>query len=130
MATGGTWTLVVAVTWGALAAWRPTTTWHLAPLMLAAAWPWVVRTTPPRGVPAPTRLVAQSAALGVSAALLVSVILWAANLLRGPTWWGSGPVLVEAVAMALAGAAPFVLPILVRRRTGPATRPHEPPPTP
>ena len=36
------WTLVVAVVWSLLVVWRPTTTWHIAPLILAATWPWIV----------------------------------------------------------------------------------------
>ncbi|HVL82980.1 MAG TPA: glutaredoxin domain-containing protein [Pseudonocardia sp.] len=39
--TGAGWAGVVLVAWVLLAVWRPTTTWHLAPGLLAAAGPWV-----------------------------------------------------------------------------------------
>lgn len=43
------WTAMVALVWVLLAVLRPTTTWHLAPVLLAAAWPWVNRPGSPHG---------------------------------------------------------------------------------
>jgi len=40
-AGGPGWTAAVGLVWLLLALWRPTTTWHLAPVLLAGAWPWV-----------------------------------------------------------------------------------------
>lgn len=34
---GAGWTAAVALAWMLLAVWQPTTTWHLAPVLLAAA---------------------------------------------------------------------------------------------
>ena len=45
--------LVVAVLWVVLAAWEPTTTWHLAPFLAGAAPPWLLSrgAGPSRGGP-------------------------------------------------------------------------------
>lgn len=36
---GAVWTIGLAVIWGLLSVWQPTTTWHLAPVLLAGSWP-------------------------------------------------------------------------------------------
>ena len=65
------WTLVAGLVWVALAAWRPTTTWHLAPMLLAAAAPWVVAQDLRAGDRRALPLLAGSAVGG----LLVSVLV-------------------------------------------------------
>ena len=99
------WTLVVAVVWALLVAWRPTTTWHLAPLLLAAAWPWVVGQDASPGDPAARRRILLAGGGGLGAALALTGLLAAAGRLDGPTWTGSGTPGVEALLLSAGGAA-------------------------
>lgn len=39
---GVAWTLGYPLVWLGLALWRPATTWHLGPVLVAAALPWSV----------------------------------------------------------------------------------------
>ncbi len=122
---GLVWTLVVAVVWSLLVAWRPTTTWHLAPLLMAAAWPWVVgqdlsasNSTARRGV-----LVAGGGGLAAASALTATLAF--AGRLDGPTWTGGGTPVVEALLFAGAGAlAATLLGVMrtVRRTTTASAR--------
>jgi len=105
LSPGLIWTLVVAVVWSVLVAWRPTTTWHLAPLILAAAWPWVVgQDTSPRDPSARRRIMAAGSG-GLGAALALTGVLSSAGRLDGPTWTGSGTTVVEALLLSVGGAA-------------------------
>ena len=99
------WTLVVAVVWSLLVAWRPTTTWHLAPLILAAAWPWVVGQDTSTGDPSARRRILSAGGTGLGAALALTGLLSAAGRLDGPTWTGSGTPVVEALLVSAGGAA-------------------------
>jgi uncharacterized protein (DUF427 family)/glutaredoxin len=107
---GAGWTAVVALAWVLLALWRPTTNWHLAPVLLAAAWPWVTGQDLGGGERrAAVRLVLSGAA-GFVASVVVTLGLARADLLRGPTVLGFATPVVEAlvlggVAAALAVAA-------------------------
>lgn len=102
---GLTWTLVVAVVWSVLAAWRPTTTWHLAPLILGAAWPWIVgQDSAPGDHSARSRIILSGAA-GLSAALALTGVLSASGRLDGPTWKGSSTPVAEALLLSVVGAA-------------------------
>jgi len=102
---GLTWTLAVAVVWSLLVAWRPTTTWHLAPLILASAWPWVVgEDTTPRD-PGARRRILLAGGAGLAAALALTGVLSSWGRLAGPTWTGSGNPLVEALLLSVGGAA-------------------------
>ena len=107
---GAGWTVVLALAWVLLALWRPTTTWHLAPVLLAAAWPWVLGQdlrTGDRG--AAVRLGGAGVA-GVAATAVVTAGLAGAGLLRGPTVLGFPDPAVEAW---VAGAAAALLVVLV-----------------
>ena len=105
LSAGVLWTIVVAVVWSVLVAWRPTTTWHLAPLILAAAWPWVVgQDTSSRDVSARRRILLAGVG-GVGAALALTGILHATGRLDGPTWTGSGTPVTEALLLSVTGAA-------------------------
>ncbi|PFG33840.1 glutaredoxin domain-containing protein [Sanguibacter antarcticus] len=110
LATGLVWTLVVAAVWSVLVAWRPTTTWHLVPLMLAAAWPWAVgqaasaRDPSDRASSARRHIVLAGTGGLVSAAAL-SWLLSAVGRLEGPIWAGAGSPLTEALVLAAVGAA-------------------------
>lgn len=99
---GGAWSVLVAVAWVVLAAWRPTVTFHLAPVFVAAAWPVGLRGA------GPLRVAPVDAARGAVAAALIALAttmaLYAADLLRGPTLWDSGPVLAEVLPAVAVGA--------------------------
>ena len=77
-------TVVVALLWSALALWRPGTTWHLAPFILAAAWAGVG---------------------GLGAAAAVTGVLYEAGRLQGPTVTGAGTAVAEALILSVVGAA-------------------------
>lgn len=103
--TGGLlWTVVGTLLWVVLAVWRPTTTWHLAPLLIAAAWPWVVGQDQSPGDPSSRRRVVAAGGAGLTIAVLASAALSATGQLQGPTWTGSGSPAVEALLLAVAGA--------------------------
>jgi len=118
---GAGWTVAVALVWVALALWQPTTTWHLAPLLLAAAWPWVsgqdLRAGDRRAIPG---LIGAGVA-GFAGSALTALGLSQAGLLRGPLVLGSlggESALGEAVILA-AAAATFAVAVgllRVRRR--------------
>ena len=116
---GLVWTLVVAVVWILLAAWRPTTTWHLAPLLIAAAWPWVVGQDLSASDPTARRGVLIAGAGGLAAGSALTATLALAGRLEGPTWTGAGTPVVEAFLLAGAGAlvATLVGVMLTVRRT-------------
>ncbi|WP_435198491.1 DUF427 domain-containing protein [Janibacter sp. GS2] len=99
------WTLVVAVVWTLLAAWRPTTTWHVAPFVLAAVWPWIAgHTTSPGGRAGRRRiLLAGGGGLGIAVALTGALSV--AGRLDGPTWTGTANPVVEALILSVGGAA-------------------------
>ena len=115
------WTLVVALVWSVLVAWRPTTTWHLAPLILAAAWPWVVGQDTAAGEPSARRRIMLAGGGGLAAALALTGILAAAGRLDGPTWTGSGGPVVEALLLSVGGAA-IATTLGVLRTVRPTTR--------
>jgi hypothetical protein len=100
-ARGAVVTAVATASWVALAVWRPTSTFHFAPLIAAGAWPFLLR----RG---PLRVAAvdagRAAAIAGVLVVIVGVGLHLADLLRGPTFWGSGRALVEVPLTAIAGA--------------------------
>ena len=99
------WTLVVAVVWSLLVAWQPTTTWHLAPLILAAAWPWVVGQDTSPGDTSARRRILFAGSGGLGAALALTGLLSAAGRFDGPTWTSSGTPGVEAFLLSAGGAA-------------------------
>ncbi len=91
----------IAVAWILLALWRPTSTYHLAPFLVAGAWPFLLR----RG---PLRVANRDALQAAVAALLVTIVvgigLVIADLMRGPTLWDRGHAMLEVVPIALTGA--------------------------
>ncbi len=105
LSAGLIWTLVVTVVWSVLVAWRPTTTWHLAPLILAAAWPWVVGQDTSSLDPSARRRIMLAGGAGLSAALALTGVLSASGRLDGPTWTGSGTPVIEALLLSVGGAA-------------------------
>jgi hypothetical protein len=105
----------VALVWTVLAARRPDTTFHFAPLVCAGSWGAARRWA--AGGPGSRRagLVAAAGGLAV-AAITVAELEWL-GWMDGPTLWGSSGAAVEAFLFAAAGAlmgARFV----TRRRAG------------
>ena len=98
------WTAVVTLVWMVLAVWRPSTTWHLAPLLIAAAWPWVVGQDQSPGDRSSRRRVVAAGGAGFATAALTTAALAATGHLQGPTWTGSGSPMVEALLLAATGS--------------------------
>ncbi len=98
---GATASAVAAVVWIGLGVWSPTSTFHLAPALVTAAWPWLLRDPAlPAGALDARRATAGAAAIALAAA----VVLLIAGSLRGPTLWGNGHAMIEVVpAIAIGG---------------------------
>ncbi len=99
-------TALAAGAWLALIAWRPTTTWHLAPALVAGAGAWVA---------AQYRTAAQTrwwivavAAFGLLAALGELAVFHATGRLEGPALLGLSGV-AESSLTATVGAASGVI---------------------
>lgn len=91
---------VMVLVWGVLAWVGPTTTWHLAPLLVVLAPLWSVEQSDlPRR--ASRRLAA--VAIGALLALATTAVLHVTTLLAGPALVGS-VAWVEAVLLTAAGA--------------------------
>lgn len=89
-----------AAIWIGLALWRPTSTFHLAPAVITAAWPWLLRDPAlPAGARDTRRATAGAAAIALAAALA----LLALEAMRGPTLWGSGHAMIEVVPAIASG---------------------------
>lgn len=99
----------------ALAIWRPETTWHLAPVLAAAAPAMVARSRVRR----PFDLAAAALSCLAIATLgeLVVLGLWETELLRGPTLIGAGEAAIEHLAGVIVGAL-YGWRVLTRERQG------------
>ena len=99
---GALGTAVISVAWIVLALWRPTVTYHLAPFLVAGAWPFLLRN-------GPVRVANVDAMRGAVAAFFVAIaaalVLVAADAMRGPTLWDQGHAMIEVVPIAAIGAA-------------------------
>lgn len=99
---GALLTGLVAVAWAALALWHPTVTYHLAPFLVAGAWPYFLRNGPLRVA----NIDAMRAAIaGFGVTMVTALVLVAADAMRGPTLWDTGHAMLEVVPIALVGAA-------------------------
>lgn len=99
-------TALAAAAWFALIAWRPTTTWHLAPALVAGAGAWVVAQYRTDAV---TRWwIVATAALGLLVALGEVAVFQASGSLAGPALFG-GTVVGESILMSTVGAASGVI---------------------
>ncbi len=106
--TGAATSAVLGVVWLVLAVLNPETTYHLAPLLVAAAWPVVfrLRAGPRPGMPG--RVVAVAG--GTAIAAVVAAVLSVLDALRGPTLTGTGDALTEtAIAVAVGAVAGLVV---------------------
>lgn len=107
VAHGGWWSgalpaLLVAAVWVGLAVTHPTTTYHLAPLLVAAAWPLGRRWRAGAALPITGALAA--AAGSVVVALATTLVLGAWHSLAGPTLFGPGNAVTETLIAIVVGA--------------------------
>ena len=119
------WTLAATALWVLLAAWRPTTTWHLGPVFVAAAAPWVVGQDLHGGNRRAATRLGVAAGAGFLVAAAATWVLAAAGLLVGPTLPGFSRPWLESLVLAAFGAAVAVVLgfLRVRRRHGGAAGP-------
>jgi hypothetical protein len=98
---GALGSVLIATAWVALALWRPTVTYHLAPFLVAGAWPFLLRNGPLRvaNVDAMRGTIA-----GFVVTMVAALVLVAADAMRGPTLWDGRHAMLEVVPIALAGA--------------------------
>ena len=105
----------IAAVWVLLTFWRPTATFHFAPLLVTVAWPYASRSQLGR---ATTRAEATGAVAGGAAvSLLATLALALAGHLDGPTFWESPDAPFEAVLMTGIGVL-WGLRVTTRRREG------------
>lgn len=101
-AVGAVWAVGVAVFWVLLSVLQPTTTWHLAPVLIAGVWPWMTA----RNLRSEGRSGAVGVTLAAAGAFAVSALATAglsrADLLRGPTILGLPDPTVESFVLATA----------------------------
>jgi predicted aminopeptidase len=98
--------------WAVLAAVRPGTTFHLAPLLVAGAVPWLQRVED-----RPARLAAyRLAAVGIGIAVGTSVLLAIAGWLDGPTLLPFGGALEESLVGAIIGGLAGLAVVIGPRR--------------
>ena len=112
MAAGAT--LAAAGLWALLAVWRPSTTWHLGPVLVAAAAPWLIGQGVRSGHRRRLAGLAAAAAAGFLTAVAVTAVLSGAGQLRGPTLAGSHRPWPEALVLAAAAALLAAVPGAVR----------------
>ena len=92
---------LLALAWIALALWRPTVTYHLAPFLVAGAWPFLLRNGPLRVANADAL---RAAVAGLGLTILTALVLVGADAMRGPTLWDRGHAFLEVVPIALVGS--------------------------
>ncbi len=95
---------LLAAVWAVAAVAQPTSTYHLAPILIAGIVPILARSSS-RSMP---RLIA-SAAAGGAVALVASVALVTFDLLRGPTLLPYGGAFAEAITFTAIGAVAGLL---------------------
>jgi len=105
--------LVAAMAWVGLSWWHPTVTYHLGPLIVAAAWPVLLRAR--IGHPVGRTHAFVSALGGLLLAGIAVGIAATAHLLGGPTLIDRGSATIESVLTALIGGA-WGLRVASRRR--------------
>ena len=93
----------LAALWAGLAIWHPTTTYHLGPLLAAAAWPRLARWR--AGQRLRPRTAAVAATGGAVVALGTLGLLDALGARRGPTLVGHGSPATESLVLLGLGSA-------------------------
>lgn len=107
--------VAIAGIWVLLTIWRPTATFHFAPLLVAVAWPYATRVQ--HGQAAGWAEAVPAVLGGAAVSLLTTAGLTVAGRLDGPTFWGTPGAPLESVAMTLLGAA-LGARTLLRQRSG------------
>lgn len=92
----------IGALWAILAANNPTTTYHLAPLLVAGAGP--ILSTLDGEVEISAQLLASAAAVGLVTALATAIAIAALGWSQGPSLLPFGGAVTEAVVFAVAGA--------------------------
>ena len=105
-----TGTVATAAVWVLLATWRPTTTFHLGPAVVAVAYPYLRRVV--GGARRSRVTAAVDALVGGILATIVLVALDAAGRLQGPVLFGDGPVGEGLIVTAAAVVGAAVLGVL------------------
>ena len=96
-----TYGLGLSLLWLSLAAARPSVTFHLAPLLVAASVPWVYVADQRQSAAIRNRLA--MVALGFVLAVSVTTLLTVTNLLDGPSLLPVGDGVLESYVGAFAG---------------------------
>ncbi len=112
--------LAAAVAWAVLASRTPTSTYHFAPMVVAAAW---VLVDGFRGAGVTQRRAVNLALVGLVLSVAVTIVLEAKGDLAGPVFWEGGddaPVVLEHVLFAILGAGGGLL-LAVRQASRPPT---------
>jgi glutaredoxin len=113
--SGALLALLVAVVWFGLATTHPATTYHVAPLLVAAAWPLGRRWRAGSALPLTGALV--PVAGGALVALATTLVLTVRHALVGPTLLGPGSALAETLIATVVGAGLGLLAGTRGRRT-------------
>ncbi len=119
---GLVWAVAAAVAWIVLAARTPTSTFHFAPMVVAAAW--VIYDGYSEGGVTPHRAV-NDALAGLFVAAAATTLLELRGDLLGPVFWPHGPdspVVAEHLMFAAGGAILGLAASLRRANRTPATR--------
>ena len=103
----------LALIWVVAASARPSTTFHLAPLLVAVTLPVVLGSD---NASLHFRRLAGGAAGGAGLALLITLVLTMADRLQGPSLLPAGGAVTEAVVFSFAGAIGGFLFLLWRAR--------------
>ena len=104
----------LALIWVIAASARPSTTFHLAPLLVAGTLPVVLGSDK---APLHFRRLVGGAGGGAGLALLVTLVLTVADRLQGPSLLPAGGAVAEAVVFSLSGAVGGFLFLLWRARS-------------
>lgn len=94
---------MATLAWLGLSWWHPTVTYHLRPLIVAAAWPVLLRARTEGPIGQGHSLVA--AVGGLFFAATAVAIAATAHLLEGPSLIDRGTALDESVVVAFVGSA-------------------------
>jgi hypothetical protein len=100
--------------WVVSAGLRPSTTYHLAPILIAAIFPIALIAAERRP---DLRVVMGSSAAGAGVALMMTAVLTIADWLQGPSLLPYGGAVAESVTFALGGGAVGMLAGIVLRRS-------------
>ena len=117
----GVWMFVLLGVWVLLTIWNPDSTYHIAPLVVAVAWPVGVR-----GRIGPQRpVIAFGIAAGSTAvAIIATLVLDVFNRLEGPVLVGTSGV-SESMLAALIGGLIGLIVLVVGAKILPEPEPRE-----